>query len=156
MDLQGWPWDWHRVVAEGVETIDELSRWIHLGGQLVQGYLYSRPVDFEALLVVLSRGELLHVPGRVFAVEDFLLLNDALVVEHLDQRREESSQVCAFFDWFAIRSGRWGELASFATSAAMHEQLHRPSGVDESYHALASHWVSHVKALRDDIANCLR
>ncbi|WP_298343021.1 EAL domain-containing protein [Ferrimicrobium sp.] len=144
------------IVAEGVETIDELSRWIHLGGQLVQGYLYSRPVDFEALLGVLGRGELLHFPGRVFAVEDFLLLNDALVIEHLDQRREKSSQVCAFFDWFATRSGRWGELASFATSAAMHEEIHRHSATEESYHALASHWASHVKALRDDIANCLR
>ncbi|WP_298209225.1 EAL domain-containing protein [Ferrimicrobium sp.] len=145
-----------RVVAEGVETIDELSRWIHLGGQFVQGYLYSRPVDFEALLSVLDRGDLLHFPRRVFAVEDFLLLNDALVIGHLDHRREESSQVCAFFDWFASRRSRWGELTSFSIAASMHEQLHRGRRPDESYHALASHWVGHVKALREDIAARLR
>jgi diguanylate cyclase (GGDEF)-like protein len=141
-----------RIVAEGVETMDELFRWIHLGGQFVQGYLYSRPVDLQALLGVLDRGELLHLSGRVFAVEDFLLLNDALIVGHLDRQGDDSSHVCPFFDWFETRRGRWGELETYATAASVHAQLHLQMEYGSGYHALASHWVGHVRALRSDIA----
>ncbi|WP_276940314.1 putative bifunctional diguanylate cyclase/phosphodiesterase [Ferrimicrobium acidiphilum] len=145
-----------RVVAEGVETTDELFRWIHLGGQLVQGYLYSRPIDLEAFLGILDRGELLHLPSRVFAVEDFLLLNDALIVGHLDRLGDGSSHVCPFFDWFEIRQGRWSELRSFATAASMHTQLHHLMEHGSDYHALASHWVGQIRELRSDIASRLR
>lgn len=145
-----------RVVAEGVETTDELFRWVHLGGQLVQGYLYSRPVDLQTFLGILDRGELLHLTGRVFAVEDFLLLNDALIVSHLDQPGDDSSHVCPFFDWFEVRHGRWGGLESFATASSVHAQLHRQVMHANGYHALASHWVGHVRTLRSDIATQLQ
>ncbi|MCL5973535.1 EAL domain-containing protein [Ferrimicrobium sp.] len=146
-----------KVVAEGVETVDELSRWIRLGGQLVQGYLYSRPIDFEALLGVLARAELLHLPATAFAVEDFLLLNDALVVgRHLDSMYKESFQECPFFDWFTTRGSSWGNLASFDAAASVHEQLHQRSMGRSVHPALAAHWVRHIQALREDISSRLR
>ncbi|MCI2974757.1 MAG: EAL domain-containing protein [Ferrimicrobium sp.] len=141
-----------RVVAEGVETVDELSRWIRLGGDFVQGYLYSRPVDFDVLLGILERSNLLHLPSKVFAVEDFLLLNDALVVGHLDGGSDTSLQECPFFEWFTTRSSRWGDLSNFATAALEHRELHQEHFGVDGYHALAAHWAELVRGLREDIA----
>jgi EAL domain-containing protein (putative c-di-GMP-specific phosphodiesterase class I) len=38
-----------RVVAEGVETVDERDCLLALGCREIQGYLYSKPVSFEEL-----------------------------------------------------------------------------------------------------------
>jgi EAL domain-containing protein (putative c-di-GMP-specific phosphodiesterase class I) len=42
------------TVAEGVETTDQQQRVAELGCDLAQGYLFSRPVDAEAVMVFLT------------------------------------------------------------------------------------------------------
>jgi diguanylate cyclase (GGDEF)-like protein/PAS domain S-box-containing protein len=42
------------VVAEGVERPEELARLLRLGGRYAQGFLFSRPLAFEDLLVWLE------------------------------------------------------------------------------------------------------
>jgi len=41
------------TVAEGVETPDQLARLDELGADLVQGYLYYRPMDAESAMRLL-------------------------------------------------------------------------------------------------------
>jgi len=43
-----------KVVAEGVETQAQLDLLRHLGCERAQGYLFSRPVDHEAILKLLT------------------------------------------------------------------------------------------------------
>ncbi|MCH8618770.1 EAL domain-containing protein [Undibacterium sp. TS12] len=46
----------HKVIAEGVETRKQLDFLIRADCDEVQGYLYSRPVSAEQLLVLLNKG----------------------------------------------------------------------------------------------------
>ena len=46
-----------KIVAEGVETIEQLETLGHLGCNVVQGYLFSRPLPPEAVEQVLARRE---------------------------------------------------------------------------------------------------
>ncbi len=43
-----------KVIAEGVETQAQLDLLSHLGCERAQGYLFSRPVDYEAILALLE------------------------------------------------------------------------------------------------------
>ena len=43
-----------KVIAEGVETQDQLDLLRHLGCERAQGYLFSRPVDHEAIVKLLA------------------------------------------------------------------------------------------------------
>ena len=45
----------HAVVAEGVETLSQLSQLRKLNCQYGQGYLFSRPVDAESVTAWISR-----------------------------------------------------------------------------------------------------
>ena len=51
------------VVAEGVETQAQLDLLRHLGCERAQGYLFSRPVDQESILKLLSTNRAATVPG---------------------------------------------------------------------------------------------
>ncbi|MDD2499571.1 MAG: EAL domain-containing protein [Geobacter sp.] len=46
-----------QVVAEGVETEQQLSALKNCGCQIIQGYLLSKPVDAEEITTLLERGE---------------------------------------------------------------------------------------------------
>lgn len=50
------------VVAEGVETQAQLDLLRHLGCERAQGYLFSRPVDHEAILKLLATNRAALVP----------------------------------------------------------------------------------------------
>jgi EAL domain-containing protein (putative c-di-GMP-specific phosphodiesterase class I) len=43
------------VVAEGVETEEQATALQRLGCDQMQGYLFSRPVDFDAITVLLGK-----------------------------------------------------------------------------------------------------
>lgn len=50
------------TVAEGVETEDELALVKQRGADLIQGYIFSRPVTHDDLLERLDKGELEYEP----------------------------------------------------------------------------------------------
>ncbi len=52
-----------KVVAEGVETQAQLDLLRHLGCERAQGYLFSRPVDHEAILKLLVTNQAAPVAG---------------------------------------------------------------------------------------------
>jgi len=136
------------VVAEGIETYDELWRWMGLGGRLVQGYFFTRPIDLADLLRQLEIGFGAYEPA-VLLVEDYLLLNDALVLAHLDARTDLGA--CPFEAWFVARSERWGHLESFSYARSLHEALHEAGQEGDPYHGLASLWGAAIERLRDEI-----
>jgi EAL domain-containing protein (putative c-di-GMP-specific phosphodiesterase class I) len=59
------------TVAEGVETTDQQDHVAELGCDLAQGYLFSRPVDAETVMALMTRPTLsgLRRPGQGSAEE---------------------------------------------------------------------------------------
>ena len=51
------------VVAEGVETQAQLDLLKQLGCERAQGYLFSKPVDHEAILKLLTTNRTTTIPG---------------------------------------------------------------------------------------------
>lgn len=49
------------VIAEGVETLEQLARLTEMGCALGQGFLFSRPVDFEAARGLLAQPSWRHL-----------------------------------------------------------------------------------------------
>ena len=46
------------VVAEGVETVEQLNRIIELKCQYLQGYLFSKPLDADEAEELLKKGQI--------------------------------------------------------------------------------------------------
>jgi diguanylate cyclase (GGDEF)-like protein/PAS domain S-box-containing protein len=63
-----------RVIAEGVETVEQLSYLRHLDCEEMQGYYFSRPVPAEAFEQLLREGRLLQLPLEENAVPEKTLL----------------------------------------------------------------------------------
>ena len=61
-----------KIVAEGVETQAQLETLGHLGCQVVQGYLFSRPLPPQAVELVLPRGDPQPGTAQPPAAEDAL------------------------------------------------------------------------------------
>jgi len=61
-----------KIVAEGVETEEQLATLSHLGCKVVQGFLFSRPLPPEAVEQVLARRELPSLPATQPAAENVL------------------------------------------------------------------------------------
>jgi EAL domain-containing protein (putative c-di-GMP-specific phosphodiesterase class I) len=57
-----------KVVAEGVETQGQLDLLRELGCERAQGYLFSRPVDHDAILKLLATNRVAAVGFRSRAV----------------------------------------------------------------------------------------
>jgi diguanylate cyclase (GGDEF)-like protein len=75
------------VIAEGVETSDQLGRLRHLGCEMVQGYVYSRPVrpdDLVALGSVLRpHDDERSAPASASVPEVVLIVDDTADVRQL-------------------------------------------------------------------------
>jgi predicted signal transduction protein with EAL and GGDEF domain len=59
-----------KIVAEGVETEEQLATLSHLGCKVVQGFLFSRPLPPEAVEQVLARRELPPQPATQSAAAE--------------------------------------------------------------------------------------
>lgn len=51
-----------KVIAEGVETVEQLAMLRRYGCHEMQGYFYSRPIAAEAFAALLAEGRLLPAP----------------------------------------------------------------------------------------------
>ena len=117
------------VIAEGVETGEELDAWMRLGGQMVQGYHYSRPVPLEEIFAQLRPGRFSRRNTTPFPLADFVLVSRALIDSHLNPAKLYRGSACALGDWFARREVRWGGFESFRTAHSLHQRLHDSGSV---------------------------
>lgn len=70
------------IVAEGVETKEQLAQLRHLGCDLLQGYLFAKPLTVEAANVFLQNAYMpwLAVPNPEFGLDMSLSINPAYSV----------------------------------------------------------------------------
>ena len=112
------------VIAEGVETGEELDAWMRLGGRMVQGYLYSRPVPIEEIFAQLRPGRFPRRNTIPFPLNDFVLVSRAIIDSHLNPSKLYRGAACPLGDWFAKRGSRWGGLESFRIAIELHQRIH--------------------------------
>ena len=46
------------TVVEGIETEDQLNRFIEFGADFIQGYYYSKPLDFDKFVEFLYKNNM--------------------------------------------------------------------------------------------------
>ena len=55
------------TVAEGVETVGQRDQLVALGCDVLQGFLYSRPVAADRMTAMLARGRVEMTPAKLAA-----------------------------------------------------------------------------------------
>jgi EAL domain-containing protein (putative c-di-GMP-specific phosphodiesterase class I) len=65
------------VVAEGVETVDQLDQLRQLGCELGQGYLFSRPVPADKAIKLANGDDILPLSGNKTIPEHLRLVSNS-------------------------------------------------------------------------------
>ncbi|MHB8191109.1 MAG: bifunctional diguanylate cyclase/phosphodiesterase [Ferrimicrobium sp.] len=118
------------VIAEGVETDEQLGLWLRLGGNRVQGYFYSRPVPFEELLVKLQgegpapRGDVAFPAGDLALVAHLAAMTSDSVGSCVFSVGATVIRHCGLGRWFRRRRSRWGVCDNFDEAEQLHALLH--------------------------------
>jgi EAL domain-containing protein (putative c-di-GMP-specific phosphodiesterase class I) len=56
-----------RTLAEGIETLEQVSELLELGCPLGQGYLFSRPADADTIAALLAGPSVIQAERRIMA-----------------------------------------------------------------------------------------
>lgn len=128
-----------RLIAEGVETSEQLAYWLRLGGQNIQGYFLAKPMEEDQFI---SWAKTLKLPPQPspprYANDDLLLLTRHVSVnERLHRLREMRAagipdplpmdvpplESCPTGHWIERRRPVYGHLPAFVAMDKAH--LHR-------------------------------
>ena len=126
------------LIAEGVETMQELATWLRLGGRRIQGYLLGKPMPQEAFTHWVSNLKLTaETQPPVYPAEDLPLLAFQVArAQQLELMRKSSGEDsgrwpvlpladCLLTKWFDRRHRHYGELEAFKIAASLHQRLHQ-------------------------------
>ncbi len=134
----------HRVVAEGVETLEQILMLTEMGCHMIQGYALSRPMAAEALPAWLGAfapdRRWLDKSGHRLSRDDFQLILAEVHHRHWLKQlltwTRESRQTsptppalghreCDFGQWYhGDGRERYGHLAEFLAADAPHARVH--------------------------------
>ena len=129
-----------RLIAEGVETLEQLAYWLRLGGRNIQGYFLARPME-EAQFIPWAKA--LKLPPRGlpprYSNDDLLLLTRHVSVnERLLRLREMRAagiadplpmdvpplENCPTGNWIEQRRAAYGHLPEFVAMDKAHLRRH--------------------------------
>jgi diguanylate cyclase (GGDEF)-like protein len=146
------------LIAEGVETVEELETWMRLGGERVQGYCLARPVPTEAFMTWLeTHGIQTHARPPAYPGEDVPLLvaqvarrrqlrllqqNISATGDQRDLRPVPPFHLCTLTHWFARRKSRYGKIQAFDIAEAEHRRMHQRYDGKKGWQTLVvvKHW----------------
>jgi len=132
------------LIAEGVETRQELDTWMRLGGQRIQGAFLATPMPLIEFLPWARNVKLTeNIYPPVYLPEDYPLL--AMQVARSRQLRLRQGRIppadgdpkhwpvpdikhCPLTHWFENRRNRYGKLEEFQHADAEHRMLHHRDG----------------------------
>ncbi len=129
-----------RLIAEGVETPEQLAYWLRLGGENIQGYFLARPMEEERFMAWAASLKLPPQPSPPrYASPDLQLLSRHVsVTERLMRLREMRTagipdplpmdvpplESCPTGLWIQQRRAAYGHLPEFTAMDKAHLQRH--------------------------------
>ena len=111
------------LVAEGIETGEELELWLRMGGRYAQGYWLGRPMPESALRDWIDALRLLPRPTATSPLRDLILIGSALQRPEAVQASLRQGVDSALLAWFEERAGRYGRLPAWAAARAAVREL---------------------------------
>lgn len=114
------------IVAEGIETMEELELWMRMGGRYVQGYYIARPMPEEKFSEWLENPSCTCGTFGRFDFEDLVFLKYVFMdTENADVFAfHGNSDNCRLTRWFDERRKIYGHLGSFMESERLHAEMH--------------------------------
>ncbi len=129
-----------RLIAEGVETREQLAYWLRLGGENIQGYFLARPMEEDQFMTWAANLNLSpqSLPPR-YASEDLLLLSRHVsAAERIIRLREMRAagvsdplpmdipplEKCPTGLWLEQRRAAYGHLPEFTAMDKAHIKRH--------------------------------
>lgn len=101
------------LVAEGIETGEELELWLRMGGRYAQGYWLGRPMPESALPDWIDALRLLPRTTASSPLRDLILIGSALQRPEALLARLQQGADNALLAWFEERAGRYGRLPAW-------------------------------------------
>ncbi|MGC8545093.1 MAG: sensor domain-containing phosphodiesterase [Athalassotoga sp.] len=115
------------VVAEGIETAQDMELWMRMRGRYVQGYFVAKPMEEEELFKWINTSKHLNYKKlRPFLFTDFIILKYAFTdTEHMKTCYCHSEfSKCPMTLWFEKRRLIYGILDHFKEAEEIHKRIH--------------------------------
>jgi len=166
----------HKIIAEGVETIEHGEMLLNLGAELAQGYAISHPLPADELPLWAKswRTDPLWCNSRTFSRGDIPLLFAA--TEHRAWVRKIKQWLCGersripTMNHFQCRFGQWlqdhgqekyGAQAAFLSIVSLHEEIHTTAEQLTQLKRNGKHDEAEIKLselflMRDKLMKCLK
>ena len=125
------------LVAEGIETGEELELWLRMGGRYAQGYWLGRPMPESALADWIDALRLLPRPTAAPPLRDLILIGSALQRPEALLARLQQGADNALLAWFEERAGRYGRLSAWDAARAGVRELAGNAGIGAVHAAQA-------------------
>jgi len=115
------------VVAEGIETAQNMELWMRMRGRYVQGYFVAKPMEEEEFFKWINTSKHLNYKQlRPFLFIDFIVLKYAFMdTEHMKACYCDSEfSKCPMTSWFERRRSIYGVLDHFKEAEEIHKRIH--------------------------------
>lgn len=116
-----------RLVAEGIENRSDIDLWLRMGGSLVQGYFYAKPMPVDDFTSFLKKPLPEMVLPPVYPVEELPFLEYAFrTAREAEGEQGVSLKLSCPLDlWFEVRGLHYYHLPSWHAAREAHRKFHR-------------------------------